>query len=79
MISEEKLKELESFSASVPRHPPEPPTCVRCESEMMIPGDLDPTAICDLCAQTIVIEEMPALIAEIRRLRGDKLGIVTGR
>jgi hypothetical protein len=42
--------------------------CLRCRSAMHIPEDLEPTVVCDLCAQEIVATALPEVLDEIERL-----------
>jgi hypothetical protein len=44
--------------------------CVSCESSVHTPSDLEPTPLCDLCAQRLV-NDVPNLLAEIARLQFD--------
>jgi hypothetical protein len=46
--------------------------CLRCRSAMHIPEDLEPTVVCDLCAQEIVATALPEVLDEIERLTAER-------
>jgi hypothetical protein len=43
--------------------------CVACRSAMHIPTDLDPTPLCNGCAQAYAVETAPVTLALIARIR----------
>jgi len=42
--------------------------CVSCREGVHTPGELEPTPLCNLCAQRLV-DDVPELLAEVRRLQ----------
>lgn len=48
---------------------PEPTECENCESTMEIDDCLEPTRICNTCAQLVIIEDIPAILDELDNLR----------
>jgi hypothetical protein len=61
-----KLREWERYTVS----PNEPHTdCLKCGSFVQTREECDPSAVCDLCAQGLVRDVLPVLIAEVRDLR----------
>lgn len=47
--------------------------CAACYAPFVVPPDLDPSSVCDVCAQSIVADALPALLhvaAAALKLRG---------
>lgn len=43
--------------------------CVACKSSVNTPPDLDPSSLCNLCAQSYAVAAAPVVLALIARIR----------
>jgi hypothetical protein len=46
--------------------------CAQCHVPMTITCEMEPSAVCNPCAQELVAEAVPALIAEVERLTAER-------
>jgi predicted RNA-binding Zn-ribbon protein involved in translation (DUF1610 family) len=69
-LRDSRLAELAACCVA-PDRGDDPPECVSCGTEFTVPDDLEVSAVCNLCAQEIVRDALPRLIAEVRHLRAD--------
>ncbi len=64
-LSDRELDDLELATGA----PKADESCVRCQRFMRMREGSEPTAVCDECAQEIVLDFLPNVLAELRQYR----------